>query len=102
VALALASAVVDKRQLDTTSTIDTLLAGRVVIATAAGILAEVLTLDLRAARLALARLARAHGRCVSAYARVIVDGHNADTANAGATPAWARPPDPTPLGRIKD
>jgi GAF domain-containing protein len=93
IAVALASGVVDRRQLDTGRTIETLLEGRVAIASASGILAEVLDLDVRPARLTLNRLARAHGRSVSAHAREIVNRHNADPSRSSPAASWARPPD---------
>jgi GAF domain-containing protein len=92
-AVALASAAGDSRRLDTTNTIETLLDGRVTIASAIGILSEVLDLGVEEARLALTRLARAHGSSVSAHAREVVDGHNADPLRSSVAAPWARPPD---------
>ena len=75
-AVALASAATDGRRLDTTNTIQTQLDGSVMIAWATGILAEVLDIDVGDARLALNRLADAHGRSVSAHVCNVVEAHN--------------------------
>jgi GAF domain-containing protein len=101
-AVALASAVIDRRRVDATDTIQTLLEGRMTIASATGILSEVLDLDVAQARLALARLARAHGRGVSAHAQVVVDGYNEVSATAAGSAAWARPPELLPPRRFDD
>ncbi|MET0700021.1 MAG: ANTAR domain-containing protein [Mycobacterium sp.] len=99
-ALALSSAMIDRRRVDTTNTIQTLLEGRVTIASATGILSEVLDLDVTQARLALHRLAHAHGRSVSAHARAVVTGYNASPTTADASAGWARPPELLPPRRF--
>jgi GAF domain-containing protein len=102
VAVALASAMTDKRRVDTTNTIQTLLEGRLVIASATGILSEMLDLDVDEARRALSRLARAHGRSVSAHARAVVGGHNENPENAGVGNVWAQPPELLPPRHFDD
>ena len=97
-AVALTSAVVEHRRTDTADTIDELLEGGVAVAAAMGMLAEVLRLDVAEARVALGRLARAHGASETAYARVIVESHNADPS--ATEPAWARPPELDPPGDV--
>ncbi|CAN5619601.1 GAF and ANTAR domain-containing protein [soil metagenome] len=101
-AVALASSVRGQRRVDTTNTIQTLLEGRVVIATATGILAELLALDISEARLALNRLAHAHGCSVTAHAQAVVDGYNQAPARADTTAVWARPPDMLPPSNFDD
>ncbi len=72
------------------------------IASATGILSEVLDLDIAEAGLALNRLARAHGRSVSAHARVVVTGHDADPVGSDAAAGWARPPELAPPRRFDE
>jgi hypothetical protein len=88
-AVALASSAVDERRVDTSNSIEALLAGRTAIASATGMLAEVLGLSVEEAQRALNRLARAHGSSVTAYSQVIVEAHDRDPS---ADPFWARPP----------
>jgi hypothetical protein len=93
-AVALGNASIGDRRIDTANTIEALLEGTKIIAVATGMIAEVLALDVGAARLALSRLARAHGKTVTAYAQVIVESQAADPS--ASDPDWARPPDPFP------
>ncbi|WP_280222232.1 GAF domain-containing protein [Nocardia neocaledoniensis] len=90
------------RRVTATDTVDTVLNGTAVIATAVGILAEYFDRDADAARLRLHRLARAHQRTPTAQAAAVVRAQEVSPADPGAEPALHLPPDlapPTSIGR---
>ena len=97
-AVALSSAAVEDRRVDTSNSIEALLDGTVVIASATGMLAEVLSVSVEEAQRTLGRLARANDVGVTAQARAIVEAHDRDQSNVD--PAWARPPDLRPPRHI--
>jgi hypothetical protein len=97
-AIALSSGVVEHRRVDISNSIEALLGGATAVATATGILAEVLDVDIDEARGELSRLARAHGARVTAYGRVIVEAHDRDPSDP--EPGWSRPPELPPPPRI--
>jgi GAF domain-containing protein len=97
-ATALSSAAVHHRRADAAASIEELLDGGRLIASATGMLAEVLNVDVAQARRALARLARAYGVSVTAHSRVIVEAHNRDPL--APKPSWAHLPDLPPPRRI--
>lgn len=80
-------AVAGDRRVDTSTSVETLLAGSMTIASATGLLAEVLGVHVEEARWVLLRSARAQGVSMTAHARVIVDSHNGDPS--APKPAWA-------------
>jgi GAF domain-containing protein len=67
-----------QRRGDTSDTVETLLQGTIVIATATGIIAELTATDPADARLQLHRLARAYQVTVSDHAEKIVTAYNND------------------------
>jgi hypothetical protein len=69
-----------QRRADAGETIETLLQGTIVIATATGIIAEVSGSDPAQARLQLHRLARAHQATVTTHAGRIATAYNSDPA----------------------
>jgi hypothetical protein len=89
-AVGLSSATGNRRGADTSDSIEKLLRGVTTVASATGILAEVLGLDVDEAQRELGRLARANGVTMSAYGRIIVEAHDRDPWDG--TPAWSRQP----------
>ncbi|WP_280305747.1 GAF domain-containing protein [Nocardia neocaledoniensis] len=101
-AIALSTSQGGARRVTTTDTVDTVLDGTAVIATAVGVLAEYFDRDVEAARLRLHRLARAHQRTPTAQATAVVRAQQLSPADPGAEPALHLPPDlapPTSIGR---
>ena len=93
-AVALGSAAADRRRLDIADNVEKLLERGVVIASATGMLAEVLGLDVDEASRTLGELARAHGTTEASHAATIVAAHDGDPT--ASDPAWARMPDHEP------
>ncbi|BDB42371.1 hypothetical protein Mkiyose1665_53910 [Mycobacterium kiyosense] len=92
-ALALSIGPIKDRATDTTATINTVLQGSVLIATATGIIAERLTLSADDARAHLARSARQHGHTTTTHARAVVVAHNNAPHDPTALDALLQPPD---------
>ncbi|MGB2920085.1 MAG: hypothetical protein WBC15_07815, partial [Mycobacterium sp.] len=84
-----------QRRGDTHDTIESVLQGTVVIATATGIVAEVSGVEVAEARLQLHRLARAHQATVGTHADRIVAAFNSDPHDFAASGLLA-PPDALP------
>ncbi|UGT61001.1 hypothetical protein [Nocardia asteroides] len=95
-AIALSTGRQDGRLVAVADTIDDVLAGTAVIATATGIIAEHFGLEVESARARLLRLARAHGRTPTAQAEALVAAHIRAPANPAANPALRPPPDLPP------
>ncbi len=91
----------NQRRTDTSETIDTLLQGTVVIATATGLIAELFGTDAAEARLQLRRLARAHEVTVTAHAAALVATHDRDPQHLKRSDLLAPPevlPPPPHIG----
>ncbi|MFI9536201.1 hypothetical protein ACIG56_23485 [Nocardia fusca] len=99
-AVALSTGKVDGRAAATADTVQAVLYGTTMIATAAGIVAEYFDLDIETARKRLIRLARAHGVTPTAQAAAIVRGQETSPADPGATAALHPPRDLTPPPHI--
>lgn len=78
------------------ASIDAVLEGTTIIATAAGMLAQARGLDIAAARLMLTRLARAHGRTPTAHARAILAAQRRHPRNPGVAGVFDPPELPAP------
>jgi hypothetical protein len=85
-----------QRRSDTRGTIETVLQGTIMIATATGIVAEVAEIDPAQARLHVHRLARAHQSTVTAHAERIVTAYDSDPQHF-ATSTLLAPPAVLPL-----
>jgi hypothetical protein len=99
-AVALSTGKVDGRAAATADTVQAVLYGTTMIATAAGILTEYFDLDIETARKRLIRLARAHGVTPTAQAAAIVRAQETSPADPGATAALHPPRDLTPPPHI--
>lgn len=100
VALALSVGTTATRRFDTVETVNDLLHGITAIATATGIVAEILQLDVDDARKHLHRLARSHGRTVSAHAHAVLAAQRNHPDNAAVTGVLQPPPDLIPPRHI--
>jgi hypothetical protein len=94
-ALALAGGGVD-RVATIDDTIDSVLEGTTVIATAVGILAQARALEVAQARLTLTRLARAHGTTPTAHARAIIAAQRRHPRDPGSAGVFDPPQLPVP------
>jgi hypothetical protein len=99
-AIALSSSGADGRRADTAETVDSVLQGTIAIATATGILAESLNLEVGEARLRLIRLARVHDVTATAHARAIIEAQSANPRDPGAAGVFDPPPDLVPPRHI--
>jgi hypothetical protein len=99
-ALALSVGATDRRRTDTAGTVHDLLRGITAIASATGIIAEVLGLDVDDARQHLRRLARGHGHTVSAYAHAVLAAQRSHPEDPAVTGIFRPPPDLSPPQHI--
>jgi hypothetical protein len=77
-------------------TVDDVLEGTTLVATAVGIIAQVRDSDIHEARLTLMRLARARGVTPTEHARAILDAQRRDPQNPAATGIFDSPELPIP------
>lgn len=99
-AIALSMGHLDGRVTATSDTVEAVLHGTTVIATAVGILAESFDLDLDTARTRLLRLARAHQVTATVHAAAIVAAQNSSPNDLDTAPALHLPPDLKPPTHI--
>ncbi|MFI6365146.1 GAF domain-containing protein [Nocardia sp. NPDC050630] len=99
-AIALSMGRLNGRLAATDETVEAVLHGSTVIATAVGILAEYFDLDIDNARARLLRLARAHQVTPTVHAAAIVDAQNSSPADPGAAAVLHLPPDLAPPTHI--
>ncbi|WP_280293980.1 hypothetical protein [Nocardia abscessus] len=99
-AIALSMGRLNGRIAATDETVEAVLHGSTVIATAIGILAEYFDLDIDSARARLLRLARAHQVTPTAHAAAIVEAQNSSPADPGTAAALHLPPDLAPPTHI--
>jgi hypothetical protein len=100
VAIALSTGIRGAQHTGVSDSVDTVLEGTTVVATAIGILAEYKRLEIVEARHQLTRLARAHGATVTAHARAVVAAQNSSPSDPGATGVFAPPTEPAAPRRI--
>ena len=100
VAIALINDMPTARQGGVFRSVDAVLEGTSVVATAIGIIAEYRGIEIVEARHHLTRLARAHGVTVTAHARSVVAAQNSSPADPGATGVFTPPTDPAAPRRI--
>ena len=100
VAIALTNGMPSARQAGVSSSVDAVLEGTSVVATAVGIIAEYRGVEIVEARHHLTRLARAHGVTVTAHARSVVAAQNSSPSDPGATGVFTSPNDPGAPRRI--
>jgi hypothetical protein len=100
VAIALTSGVSSGRQTGVVDSVDTVLEGTTIVATAIGIIAEYRSLEIVEARRYLTRLARAQGVTVTAHARSVVAAQNNSPGDLAATGVFSAPADPSAPPRI--
>lgn len=96
-AIALSTRSTGRTAADTGRTVDEVVTGIATIGLATGVVAQALGLEVPEARRRLARLARAHGVTVAAYARVVVSAQGSRPDDVAATgvfnaPAVVQPP----------
>jgi hypothetical protein len=93
VAIALSTGASAVRQSGVSESVDTVLEGTSVVATAIGIVAEYRGIGIVEARHYLTRLARAHGVTVTAHARSVVAAQNSSPTDPGKTGVFTPPAD---------
>ena len=100
VAIALSTGASAVRHSGVSKSVDTVLEGTSVVATAIGIIAEYRGIEIVEARHFLTRLARAHGVTVTTHARAVVAAQNSSPTDPGATGVFTPPTDPAAPRRI--